>query len=507
MADFTANYAINGGPTLSASFAVSQPTAPTTPGLPFYLDTAALRKSPKKYFAHYFGPFPISIDNAAPDTDYYGRNYIPARGEGGAHAAQGGYIRNRPKGRNPIAGDYVTADAKTDIAQAVGGGLDGFFCDIMSASGKNWTFYMSAIAAANQMFPNGEFKIVPMIDTNGGGVGTATADQLADALHDFWGSATTPYPSTWRLDDGRMVVSSFYAEKMDVSWWDAIFTSLKNRYNIQAAFLPAYLNIGQSPNFTGKPWTYGSGFWGDGADPQIQRMAANHGTDVHARGEKYLFPIQGQSVRIYSNKFDEAHGTQALREAWNRAISDSADYVQLVTWNDYSEGGEFNDSMAHGLVQLDISAYYATKWKTGNFPQITKDVVYLSHRDQPSTATPTGGQTQRAVQWSGGRANREAVQNVVEVLTFLTAPATVTVVIGDSAQNYTAPAGVNAQYFPLKTGSAPTVSVVRNGSTVASVASVSKVTMTPLKDDPGYYQVGSERGTAGQANIQDKYSY
>jgi hypothetical protein len=474
-----------------------------TPGLPFYLDTAALRASDKKYFAHYFGPFPISIDNQNPDSDYYARNYIPANGEGGKHAAYGGYIRNRPKGRSPIAGDYVTADAKTDISQAVNAGLDGFFCDVMSFNGKNWTYYMSAIAAANQMYPNGDFKIVPMIDVDGSGVTGATADQVADGIKAFWGPGSTPYPCTWRLSDGRMVVTSFHAENKNLAWWDAVFTSLRNRYNIEAAFMPAYVNVGKAIDYANQRWTYGTGFWGDGADPQIQRMAGNKGNSIHSRGEKFMFPIQGQSIRIKSNKFDEAHGSQALREAWNRAISDGADYVQLVTWNDYSEGGEFNDNVARGLTELDISAYYATKWKTGNYPQITKDVVYLSHRNQPSNATLTGGQTQRALQWV--RPNMESVQNVVEVLTFLSAPASVTVTIGGTPNTYTAPAGVNAQYFPLKTGTNPSVSVSRNGSTVASVTSIADVSATPIKDDPQYFRVSSDRNTAGQFDVQKKY--
>ncbi len=339
-----------------------------------------------------------------------------------------------------------------------------------------------------------------MIDTNGGGIKASSADAVVDAIKAFFG-----YPSTWKLDDGRMVVSSFYAEQNNLAWWQAVFTSLKNRYGIQAAFLPAYLNINAASNYVGQPWTFGSGFWGDGADPQIQSRAGNNGTAVHNRGEKYLFPIQGQSIRIYSNKFDEAHGTAALRAAWSRAISDGADYVQLVTWNDYSEGGEFNDSVARGLTELDISAYYSTWWKTAQQPKILKDVIYISNRDQLSTATPTGGQTQRALQWQ--RNNREAVQDLVEVLTFFTEPATVNVTIGGQVQSYTAPAGVNAQYFPLKVGAAPSAVASRSGATVASVTSPAAVLANPVKDDPQYFRASSERGISTQFDPQVKYGY
>jgi hypothetical protein len=48
---------------------------------------------PKKVFAHFFSPFPISIDNKAPDQDYYARNYLQPQGENGKFNKSGGYIR------------------------------------------------------------------------------------------------------------------------------------------------------------------------------------------------------------------------------------------------------------------------------------------------------------------------------------------------------------------------------------------------------------------------------
>ena len=53
----------------------------------------ALRRSPRKVFAHYFSPFPISIDNRDPESDYYARGYLSVDGERGKHRAYGGYLR------------------------------------------------------------------------------------------------------------------------------------------------------------------------------------------------------------------------------------------------------------------------------------------------------------------------------------------------------------------------------------------------------------------------------
>lgn len=482
-------------------------TQTPTPGLPFYLDTTALRSSPKKIFAHYFGTFPISIDDVQTTTapgDYWWHGYMMASGEGGAHSAQGGYLRNRPLTRNPLGTGYVLKDAITDVQQAYTAGVDGFFCDILGApgSGKTWTQYMTVKQAADQTYPDGSFKVIPMIDTNGSMVtGGASADTIAAAIYAFASG-----PSSYYLPDGRYLVSSFRGEGKNLAWWQAVFAALKANYGIDGAFMPAYLNINLATNYTGQSWTYGTSYWGDGADPNIQIKGTNNGAPVHARGEKYMAPIQAQNIRVYSSVFDEAYGTWALRAAWDRAVREQADYIQLVTWSDYSEGGEFNYSIANGSTLLDLTAYYATAWKLGSYPTILQDAIYLSHRDQLSSSTPTGGQTSFLQHWNRG-ANVTAIQDVVEVLTMLTSSAQVTVTIGGVNHTYTAPAGVNVQYYPLVAGAAPSAVAIRNGTAVAQITSSVAVLASPVKDDRQYFRFSSLRGTTGQFDGQVKYGY
>src|SRR5215213_2380918 len=59
-------------------------------------DTSELQNSPKKVFAHYFPPYPLSLDNKPAQVDYYTRNYLDPQGEGGRHAEYGGLLRERP---------------------------------------------------------------------------------------------------------------------------------------------------------------------------------------------------------------------------------------------------------------------------------------------------------------------------------------------------------------------------------------------------------------------------
>ena len=76
--------------------------AQSTPQWPF--DRAALselQKTEKKVFAHYFSPFPISIDNKPPGNDYYQRGFLTDNGEKNKHLKYGGFIRQRPLTRLP----------------------------------------------------------------------------------------------------------------------------------------------------------------------------------------------------------------------------------------------------------------------------------------------------------------------------------------------------------------------------------------------------------------------
>ena len=80
---------------------------------------SVLKASDKLVFAHYFSPYPISIDNADSAADYYTRNYLSPTGEGGKHAAYGGYLRDRPLPRAVTAdADWRYQDMLTEVKRA-----------------------------------------------------------------------------------------------------------------------------------------------------------------------------------------------------------------------------------------------------------------------------------------------------------------------------------------------------------------------------------------------------
>ncbi|MEV5707020.1 glycoside hydrolase family 71 protein [Actinoallomurus sp. NPDC052274] len=453
--------------------------AANTGPLPFQLPAqSVLRASGHKVFAHYFTPYPVSLDNKDAASDYYTRNYLSPTGESGKHAAYGGLLRDRPIGRAPISGNWQLEDMKTEIRRAAAAGLDGFTVDLLSvgSSSPNWARVKLLIQAAEQVDPG--FKIVLMPDMNG--LANVDAATLAAAV-----ASVAKSPAVYRLADKRLVVSPFKAEGKTAAWWSSWMTTMRDKYGIEIALVPCFLNFGSNASAFA-PISYGFSNWGNRNPAANTGLAANI-TKAHQLGKKWMQPVSVQDERPNQGKYDEAGNTENLRVTWNAAIN-GADWVQIPTWNDYSEGAQLSPSAKHGWTYLDLSSYYLTRLKTGKYPTITKDVVYVTHRVQPAAAKPTFAETKLMTLRSGSTPARDQV----EVLTMLTAAATVTATIGGTAHTYSAPAGLHVQTFPLKAGT-NSVSVTRNGAVTAKVASPFTVTAKPQVQDEQYYGVTSGR--------------
>jgi hypothetical protein len=125
---------------------------------------AVLRASPKKVFAHYFTPFPISLDNKDPTIDYYTTGYLAPDGEGGKHRRYGGYLRERPLPRSPRPGaDWADRDMEEEVRRAAAIGLDGFTADILATSGVHWERLLRLLAAAARVDPGFTYIVMPML--------------------------------------------------------------------------------------------------------------------------------------------------------------------------------------------------------------------------------------------------------------------------------------------------------------------------------------------------------
>lgn len=432
----------------------------------------------RKVFAHYFPPMPISIDNKPPDVDYYQRNYLSPEGENSKFVQVGGLLRDRPLPREPRAGNWKLEDLKTEVRQAADAGIDGFTVNIMSYSGRNWETTVNLMRAASES--GRDFTVVPNLDATSGAVDLpveAVANRLAELYQ---------YPSAYKVDADRYLLSSFKAEGKSVDWWKSLLLVLAQQHGIKVAFVAVLLDPNVTNMRTYAPISYALGNFGT-RTPAAIATRTDRAAIAHSLNVKWMAGIGVQDARPSRRIFAEAGNTETLRDGWKRVISDAADMVQLVTWNDYSEATAFAPSIAHGWSFLDINAYYLTKFKDGQYPVVTRDGIYLTHRIHALDAMPTYSHLPM-LPLQGP--NRTAPRDTVEVLTFLTAPSDVSVTIGTITRTYRAPAGAAAQLFPLAPGRIS--AAVRRGDVMVSrVVSPYTVTLTPRVQDLQYYASSS----------------
>ncbi|MFE5807771.1 endo-1,3-alpha-glucanase family glycosylhydrolase [Streptomyces sp. NPDC056491] len=452
-----------------------------TGALPFDMpQPAALRSGEagrKLVFAHYFTPYPLSLDNAAADRDYYTRNYLSPDGENGKHGRYGGLLRDRPLPVTPKSGDWEYANLQQEVRAARAAGIDGFTLDLLSLSGKNWDRSNLLMAAARSVDP--EFKIMLMPDMTS--LKTDDPAVLAEAI-----ATLADASAAHRLPDGRLVVSPFKAEEKSVAWWTEVIGLLNSKHGIRTAFVPLFLDFGaHSGEFA--PISHGFSEWGSRSYVG-QESSTRDVQRAHGMGKIWMQPVSVQDARPNQGIYDEAGNTATLRSTWTRAIEDGADWVQLTTWNDYSEGSQFAPSLHNGHAYLDLTSYYLTKFKTGNWPKIVRDTLYLSARTQFAGTDPTGDQSLLMMLRKGSAPPRDKV----EVLSFLTGPGSVRTIVGSVRGSHEAPAGIHSQLLPLKVGTS-SAQVVREGKSGVQVDLPYRVDYDAEVQDLQYYAATSGR--------------
>ena len=427
--------------------------------LPFSMpESSVLFKAQKKVFAHYFYPFPLSIDNKPADTDYYNVQYLNPKGENGKHAALGGYLRQRPL---PVApkpsSDSHLRNVEAEVQMAIARGITGFTIDVMSgkeATDSNSHLNM-LLKAAKAVDPR--FKVVVMPDIS---ALKADADSVARII-----AVAAASDAAYRLDDGRLVVSAFNAGLNPPAWWQGIFDQLSSR-GIKVAFVPTFLGwSGQAATFAGI--SHGFSDWGTATAASSESMKRDPSLAHDSFGKLYMMPVDPQQYRPKGSMYWEAGNSATFRTAWLSAINSGADWVQLVTWSDFSESSQvepYTDATLRtdiGTGFFNLTGYYATWFLTGVQPPITHDVLYYFYRREPTNAASPA---QSAPNKLTGSAPAE---NNIELVSFLTAPATVAISIGGQSFKQEASAGISSFKVPTAPGN-PLFSLSRNGAEVFS---------------------------------------
>ncbi len=158
------------------------------------------------------------------------------------------------------------------------------------------------------------------------------------------------------------------------------------------------------------------------------------------------------------------HGYGAI---WEGIIRDNADWVEIVTWNDYNEDTNLMhykwkrdwDKQTYNRdgAYLDATAYYISWYKSGKRPKIAQDKIFFAYRDRGRWLTKAWVPEKQ--EWKIHTLGKwpftqihDDVQDKLYVTTFLTKPATLTVQIGASVKVFKMPGGVSHADLPLAPG-------------------------------------------------------
>ncbi len=254
-----------------------------------------------------------------------------------------------------------------------------------------------------------------------------------------------------------------------------------------------------------KDVAYALGDWGGGDDPNLiaSRSTSYYTTAKTTYGLKAFMPVGLQQVRAASGKADESMGLEAMMDWWERytgsfdgtsSAIENPEFLQLITWSDYSEGSTYQPSLMWGRAPLDISTYYIHKYKTGAWPTILRDTAYVVYRPAPIGVTSTYGEADQMVQWSGSGRPTSGLStpgNWVHAVVFLVSAATVRIWTAGVYTDFSGVAGMNVFRRSALVGSAPKVEIIRAGTTITSVTGPRPILSAPYVRDYSYIGAGS----------------
>lgn len=412
--------------------------------------------SPKRVFAHYMRPFPLSIDNKVSSQDYYTVQFLAQNGEGGKHAAYGGYLRARPlpvTSPNPAL-DWKVQNFAQEIRMAIARGINGWSFNIFNTADFAPGGPLDLMLQAAQSVDT-RFKILFMPDMYSLAGDTVKVANIVRAWHS--------HPAVYHHTDGRVALSTFMAERVTPANWATMLNTLQGE-GIPVAFMPMFGSLPQSIVDQYAPIIVGMGaFGGTGYPDQGPNNIAN-GARVHASAAPiFIASVTPQGYRPDGKVYWESKASFGYRNAWDGAHQANADIIHITTWNDYSEATHVAPTISatgvSGNAFYNLTGYYAHRFHTGTFPAITHDVFYWIYR-QTRTGAVSPAQPQRAAFLPSPMTLSPSED--MEVLSFLTSPGTVTITMGTKNVGVNIPGGMSSVLTPLK-ASTPVIKLFRAG--------------------------------------------
>jgi len=200
---------------------------------------------------------------------------------------------------------------------------------------------------------------------------------------------------------------------------------------------------------------------------------------IGRRATQHLGKIYMAGIAPYyaSANIRDMQGMRGYGAMWEGIIRDDADWVEIITWNDYNEDSNLmpykwkrmwdKPAFNRDGSYLDVTSYYSAWFKSGVRPPIKQDKLFFAYRNRPRDLRRAWDPKQEKwvdvtlVKWPYDQLHDD-VRDYVYVTTFLKAPAELTVRMGGTERLFNMPEGVGHAEVPMAAG-APRFLLRRNG--------------------------------------------
>jgi len=158
----------------------------------------------------------------------------------------------------------------------------------------------------------------------------------------------------------------------------------------------------------------------------------------------YAFPVSPAFYQRRAGKvpweYSMDYGAAHYIDGWMRALDSRSTFVNIQTWDDFSENSAIDDSNTAGRSWLELTRYLAGWFKLGRPPAVEEEQVFLFHPKQLVSAQLD--QASAHVRSPRFR-HRGGLADYVDVVSILRSPANITVTVGGESWTFQAPAGLS----------------------------------------------------------------
>ncbi|KAF8577364.1 glycoside hydrolase family 71 protein [Ramaria rubella] len=362
---------------------------------------------------------------------------------------------------------YTPADWTDDIGLAFTHGIDGFALNV----GSN-PWQPKQVAAAFAAAKDTPFKLFLSFDmTSLPGSSSSDATILREYINTYYNN-----PNQLRWND-EPVVSTFGGEhctfgqdSVNAGWYTAIKEGIPPVH-----FIPSFFDISVLDALVVDGTFNWNSSW-----PMGNHDIEFEGDRLHIAASKYKTYMAAVSPWFFTHYGPDSWNKNWIYRAdnwlynrrWEMLVQnrDQIHIVQILSWNDYGEShyvGPIRKDQpnSHAWVNgfdhhgwLKMTEYYARGFKTGSYPIIEKDQLYLWARPHAAAAHVTASAVPKPN-------NTAWTQDFLWAVVFAIAPAHVTLISGTISQRFEVPAGVTKLKLACSFGAQSAI-LARNHKTV-----------------------------------------